>query len=245
MGGTGKTPVPGMLNQLPPIGGAKKLYCEAVHTRVDKRFTLLVKFKLNLSTDAIKNALKKKVNHTVMKVSIKAFKSLKDGRVLIEVGTSEEIKLISTSIRDNCGEDLEVTVPKLRKPRLIIHNVPQDTAVENLDKIILAQNPELGLISGDIEARYTYRNKRGLVKMVVEFGSEKRKKLLHKKLKIGWLICNIDDYLVAKRCFNCCRFNHRHQDCKGEEICPLCAESHKLKECNAQAEHYKCINSMM
>jgi hypothetical protein len=71
-----------------------------------------VKLKLNLSTEAIKNALKTNVNPTAMKIGVKSFKSLKDGRVLIEAGTSAEIALLSNSIRDKCGKDLEVTVPK-------------------------------------------------------------------------------------------------------------------------------------
>ena len=37
------------------------------------------------------------------------------------------------------------------------------------------------------------RTKRGQVNMVIEVGSETRKKLVHRKLKIGWLICNVDD----------------------------------------------------
>jgi hypothetical protein len=243
-GSIGQTSTSGRQNQTPSIGGAKKLYSEAVKSSVDKRYKLLVKSKLNLSTEAIKNALKANVNPTAMKIGVKSFKSLKDGRVLIEAGTSAEIALISDSIRDKCGDDLEVTVPKLRKPRMIIHNVPQDVTIENLQETVLAQNPELGLAVGDIEARFTFRTKRGSAKMVIEVGSETRKKLLDKKLKIGWLICNVDDYLVAKRCFKCSRFNHRHQDCRGEETCPLCAGGHKLKECMAQAEQHRCINCM-
>jgi hypothetical protein len=169
-----------MQNQLPSISGANKLYSEAVNTSVDKRYKLLVKSKLNLSTEAIKNALKTNVNPTVVKVGVKSFKSLKDGRVLIEAGTSEEINLLNTSIRDKWGEDLQVTVTKLRKPRIIVHNVPQEVTVANLEETLLAQNPELGLVSGDIEARFTDRIKRGLVKMVIEVGSETRKKLLQK-----------------------------------------------------------------
>jgi hypothetical protein len=34
--------------------------------------------------------------------------------------------------------------------------------------------------------------------MVAEVGPETRKKLLQTKLKIGWLICSVGDYLVAK-----------------------------------------------
>jgi hypothetical protein len=34
--------------------------------------------------------------------------------------------------------------------------------------------------------------------MVIEVGPEKRKKMLQTILKIGWLICNVGDYLLAK-----------------------------------------------
>ena len=198
-----------------------------------------MKSKVNLSTEVIRSALKTN-NPTAIKIGIKSFKSLKDSRVLIEAGNPAEITLLSTSIRDKCGEELEVTVPKLRKPRIIL----QDVTIENLQEIILVQNPELSLVSGDIEARFTCRSKWGLVKMVIEFGSETRNKLLHKELKKGWLICNVDDYLVAKRCFKYSRFNHRHHDCRGVEKCPLCAGGHKLKECRSPSEQYKCINCM-
>jgi len=93
-----------------------------------------------------------------MKVGVKSFKSLKDGRVLIETGTSEEANLLSSSIRDKCGNDLEVIVPKLRNPRMVIYNVPQDINVENLEKK-LTQKPELVLIQGDIAAKFSFRTK--------------------------------------------------------------------------------------
>ena len=166
-----------------------------------------------------------------MKVGIRSFKSLKDGWVLIEAGSSDEVGLLGSTIRDKCGEELEVSIPKLWKPRMVIHNIPQDTTVENLEETILAQNPELGLVSGDTAARFKFGTKRGQVKMVTEVGPEARKKLLNKKLKLGWLICDVNNYLVAKRCFKCSRFNHRHQEYKWEETCPLCAGRHKLKEC--------------
>ena len=97
-------------------------------------------------------------------------------------------------------------------------------------------------MQGDIAAKFSYRTKRGQVNMVVEVCGGTRKKLIRTKLKLRWLICSTDDYLVARRCFKCSRFNHRHQDCRGEETCPLCAGEHKLKECTGPAAHYKCIN---
>ena len=139
---TGQTPECSLQHPLPSSGGAKKLYSEEVHTSTDKRFKLLVQSKVNLSTEAIKTVVKTNINPTAMKVGVKSFKSLKDGRVLIETGTPEEVNLLSSSIREKCGNELEVTVPKLRNPRMVIYNVPQDINVENLEETILTQNPE-------------------------------------------------------------------------------------------------------
>jgi len=77
--------------------------------------------------------------------------------------------------------------------------------------------------------------------MVVEVNAQTRKLRLQKKVKFGWMVCKVEDYLVAIRCFKCSRFNHRHQDCRGEETCPLCAGRHKMKKCTENSSEYKCI----
>jgi len=102
---------------LPPSGGAKKLYSEAIRSRTDKWFKHLIKSKSNPTTEAIKTVVKTNINPTAMKVGVKSFKSLKYCRVLIETGTSEETTLLGSSMRDKCGNDLEVTAPKLRNPQ--------------------------------------------------------------------------------------------------------------------------------
>jgi hypothetical protein len=204
----------------------------------------MVKSKSSQTPETIKYVLKTKINPTEMKVGIKTLKSLRDGWVVIEVGSIDETNLLSATIRDKCGEDLEFNVPKLRKPRLIIRNIPQDITVENLTETILAQNPELSVKPGEVAAKFKFRTKRGEISMVIEGGPETRKKLLQTKLKIGWLICNVGDYLMAKICFRCSRYNHRHQDCRGEETCPLCAGGHSLKDCKTPTNRHKCINCL-
>ena len=62
----------------------------------------------NLTTGAIKIVVKTNINPTTMKVGVKSLKSMKDGRVLIETGTSEEATFLGSSIRDKCGNDLVV-----------------------------------------------------------------------------------------------------------------------------------------
>jgi hypothetical protein len=127
---------------------------------------------------------------------------------------------------------------------MIIRNIPHDVTVENIEETILAQNPELSLKQGEVTAKFKFSTKRGAIHMVIEVGPEARKKLLQTKLKIGWLICNARDYLVAKRCFRCSRYNHRHQDCRSEQTCPLCAGGHTLKDCKTPSNQHKCINCM-
>ena len=105
---------------------------------------------------------------TEMKIGVKSLKSLRDGRVLIEVGSVDETKLLSADINAKCDEALEANVPILRKPRLIIRNVPQDMTVEGFEETLLTQNPELGMKPGEAEAKFMFRTKRGELNMVVE-----------------------------------------------------------------------------
>jgi len=77
---------------------------------------------------------------------------------------------------------------------------------------------------------------------VAEVDSETRKKLHQTRVKLGWTICRVDDYISVKRCFRCSRFNHDHRECKGEEVCPLCTGNHSLKQCTAPPTEHKCIN---
>ena len=49
-----------------------------------------------------------KVNRTDIKVGINTFKSLREGRVLIESGSQDEINVLSTTITTNCGTEVEV-----------------------------------------------------------------------------------------------------------------------------------------
>jgi len=68
--------------------------------------------------------------------------------------------------------------------------------------------------------------------------------MLQNKLKIGWTICNTNDYISVSRCFKCSRFNHHFSECRSEKTCPLCAGKQKLKECTASRAEYKCTNCM-
>jgi len=180
-----------------------------------------------------------------MKVGISAFKTLKDGRILIEVGSKEERERISNRITEKCGKELEAKIQELRNPRLVIYNIPEDVTLENATKTIQEQNSELQPEECDLIAKYIYRTKRNIRNIVLEVTPHARRQLMNSKIKIGWFICKAADHIHVNRCFKCSRYNHRLADCRGEETCLLCTGKHKLRECTSMQNDYKCINYMI
>jgi len=174
-------------------------------------------------------------------VGVNTFKILSGG-VLIETNSKEENEVLDKEIQAKCDDDLEVHVHSLRKPRIIILNLPEDITTTNIEDTILRQNPELNHQKGSIAAKFTYFIKKMHRNAVIEVGAETRKILLNKKVRLGWQICNTDEYLTETRCLKCSKFNHRTQDCRGEVTCPLCAGPHTLKECKGDPTTFKCTN---
>ena len=227
----------------PPGGGKVKLYSEVVEGKTTQKiYKLTVTSRDNQTADTIKGMLKSQINPTEIKVGIGSIKTLRDGRVQIETGSIQEAETLMNSIRDKLGDKMETNIQRPRKPRLKIHNIPEEISTDNIEDTIIAQNPDIGLEKGEVIPKFTYETKRHTRNIVIEVNSQTRKKLIHNKVKLGWINCSIEDYLVATRCFRCSRFNHRMRDCRGTETCPLCAGNHSLKDCKAQPADFKCIN---
>jgi hypothetical protein len=201
-----------------------------------------VKTTSNHTPEMIKEILKSKINPTEIKVGINTFKLLKKGPVLIETNSKEEIEKLENEINSKCEGKLEASIHKQTKSRPVIFNIPEDISTQNLQDTLMAQNPDISLNKGDVEAKFCYTTKKQNRNLVVEVGAQTRKLLIQKQIKLGWQICKIEDNLVATRCFKCSRFNQRHRDCRRQETCPLYTGAHKLKDCTEDPRSYKCIN---
>lgn len=226
----------------PSVDHSRKLYSEVLIANKEKRFKLIVKSKNKQPAESVKQLLKSKVNPAEIKVGINTLKTLRDGRLLIESSSRNEIEVLSSNIISKCGEEVEVNIPKLRRPRLIMYNIPDDITIDNAAGRIAEQNPELNLNSEDIQPKFCYTTKSNKKNLVVEVSPQVRHELLQTKIKLGWLIFKAQDYIAATRCFKCSRYNHRYRECRGEDTCPFCAGAHKMKECTVSAKQYKCIN---
>ena len=194
-----------------------------------KKFKLTVKSNEHPPPDTIKNLSKTKINPTKIKVGIKSFKSLKNGRVLTETNSKGELEALEKDINAKCECKLEVNTLNLRNPRLVIINIPEEISIGNVEEILLAQNKDVSLKLCDTEAKFSYETNKHCRNLVIEVSAETIKLLLDRRVKLGWQICRIVDYLVATRCYKCSRYNHRARDCRGVETCRLCAGAHKLR----------------
>ena len=220
-----------------------KLYSEALRGKViQTHHRLTVTSKESKTADTIKEILKSNINPTEIKVGINSLKTLRNGKVQTEARNKEDIDTLSKDINEKCGDKLTVTVQTLRNPRLVMYDIPEDVTTQNVEDTIIAQNPELKLNKGDIIAKFVYVTKRRIRNLVMEVTADTRRQILHKKVKLGWIMCNLGDYLAASRCYKCSKFNHRSRECRGILTCPLCAGNHSLKECTATPEQYKCTN---
>jgi hypothetical protein len=173
---------------------------------IDKRYKITVKPRTNHSAETIKNIIKTNSNPSSMKVGICAFRSLQDGRVLLETKSKEELQLPHTNMKDKCSQLLEVNIQKLRNPNIVIYNIPEDVTIKNAEEITLTQNPELDLSDGDVKPEFITKGGRNTRNLVIEVGPLVRQKIFKTKLKIGWHICNTEDYVVVNRCFSYLRW---------------------------------------
>jgi len=124
-----------------------------------------------------------------MKIGIRTLKSLRNGQVLIEADSKEELEILNSQIHDKCGSQLEINIQKRRNSRLIIYKVPEALTTENAEGIIMAQNSNLNLQEGDIQTKYTFKTRRKTKNLVIEVMPHTRKQMLHNKLKIEWTVC--------------------------------------------------------
>lgn len=124
-----------------PGGSEKKLYSEALGNEgKSSRFKISVTSKENQTSEMIRELLNSKVNPTEIKVRINTLKSLRNGKVLMETNTKEELEMLGKDINEICGYKLEAHIHKLRNPRLVIIKIPEDITADNLEDTISAES---------------------------------------------------------------------------------------------------------
>jgi hypothetical protein len=118
-------------------------------------------------------------------------------------------------LNEVCGEELESYMPALRKPIIIVFDVPEDITTENVVQTIALHNSELNLDENEIKTKFVFEDKKNPKNLLLVVNSETRKRLVDRKVKISCHVCNSSDYLRVTCCYKCSKYNQRVQECLG------------------------------
>jgi hypothetical protein len=142
-----------------------------------------------------------------MEAGIGALKTLKNGWLLIETEKKSELVEVCKKINEVSREELEGYMPTLKNLRIIVFNVPEDITSENVEQAIVLQNSGLNLNESEIKPKFVFEDRKKQKNLVIEMNSETRKRLVDRKLKTGWHVCNSNDYLSLTFCLK--KFNSK------------------------------------
>ncbi|XP_060855471.1 uncharacterized protein LOC132933171 [Metopolophium dirhodum] len=133
-----------------------------------------------------------------------------------------------------------------RQPKVIIYDVDDDIASNQIAHGIMEQNPELELSQDDVESMVVSHKlgprDKGTSHWVLETHPSVLKKLENKSVFLGMTRCRVRLYQSITQCYKCQKYGHTSAKCKQEtSTCKHCAGPHDSRECSDKANK-KCIN---
>lgn len=173
-------------------------------------------------------------------VSVRDTHNIRGGGIVISCSNAGDTLKMKQLIESNNGDDMDVRLPEIQKPRVKIHKIDSSlTSDEIIDDII---NKNEALTQASIQIKKVMKNKNGKTQdMVVEVdGMTFNRMIALGKLYIGWNRCAVGEHIYLKRCFKCCGFSHIAKECRHNFACSKCAGPHKSNECNQR--QIMCVN---
>lgn len=146
-------------------------------------------------------------------------------------------------VEESYGQNYDVRLPEIKKPRVRIMNVSDRVEEENLINEIKKMNSELKDVDMKLITVIKKRKQSNHSRdVVIEVSAEAYKKLINLgSIFLDWRQCRISEHLHVQRCFKCCGFSHISTECKSEtQKCSRCAGKHRFENCRNKT--LKCTN---
>ena len=205
----------------------------------------------NLNENESRRKIRESLKHVSNKndVQVKKTVDIRGGAVLLVLNTiKDKQQIINNKVLQKhhiLGET------KKKNPKVIIYDIPSDINQEEIANTVFRKN-EKQFSMGKEEFITNFkpafkvgpRNK-DTVHWVVECEPKMRRLLINqKKVFLDLTACNVRDYVVAPRCYNCQEFGHVKKHCsKDKPVCGHCTEiGHEYKNCPKSKENPKCYN---
>lgn len=179
------------------------------------------------------------INPADIKVGIQNIRTSNSGTVIIKCPTKKDIDTLCEAMNEKLQDKYDISITKMRKPRIKIPNFNQNMSKEEIEKSIYEQNK----IRDGIQVTYVGVNKKGTKTIYCECESSSFEAVMSlKKIYIGWERYAVYEDLTVIRCFNCQEFHHKKEHCKNSTVCSVCSGDHE--KCNGSVRSCKnCIQA--
>ncbi|XP_039291744.1 uncharacterized protein LOC120353125 [Nilaparvata lugens] len=183
-------------------------------------------------------------------IKIKKTVPVRGGGLLIVLDSLEDKKKLLKNKAVN-NDQIKITEPQNKKPRIIVYDVPSDLTNKEVTEEIYNKN----FVNSGIEKQKFEEGCKPSFKLgpknkdsvhwVVECEPEIRKAIINKKkIFIDMTSCRVNDYHAVQRCYKCQVYGHITKHCKKEEdICGHCSiTGHNIKTCPSIDKPPVCFN---
>lgn len=212
-------------------------------SKVKNSAPVIVKPKNKQSQKKTKDDLSKNVSPAGFEIN--EVQGSQNGVVAIRCANENDSVRMQKLIAQNMGDNYEVKMLSLRKPRVYICDIGDEYDAETIVKKLKEQNEFIK--NSEIKCLTVFERKIGIRKFynaILETESECFNKMLDAKfVSIGWNKCRVFEDVRVNRCYKCLGFNHKSTVCTQERVCAKCLGNHKKEEaCKTSSELNKCIN---
>jgi hypothetical protein len=166
----------------------------------------------------------------------------REGGVVLRCENAGETEKVKQLFENTMGDEYDVVLPKVRLPRLRVTNIDADIPKDDILNELKKHNSEMEQMNVKlitVIGRKHHDNEYNDI--IIEINGSGYKKLKElEKLKLPWRECKILDHLYIVRCYKCCGFFHKSDQCQINQKCHKCSGPHKYSDCKSKIEC--CIN---
>lgn len=184
-----------------------------------------------------------------MGLKVQRISKIRNAGVAIEL--KDSISLEKIKAEPKLKAVVEATMPKKRRPKVLIYDVPRGFTEKALVENIHGQNgAEMSLEQFSGKCKHLFRTgprNAEITACVVEVSARVRNDLMKSnRVCVGCTSCKVVDHYIITRYFKCQKYGHIAKLCQSKaEVRGHCAvEGHGFKACpsNNDAKKAKCVN---
>jgi len=208
----------------------KKSYSEAVARKKQSIIFVKPKDKSDAcSNDQTKTDIKNSIDVAKLGVGITAMKEVTKGKVVIGCENKAQAEILRDKVANDMGEEYIIQAPKKKKLKIKIFDVDKEDCEQDQEfwRRIKEHN---GFTRNTLLGQIVHKSligKSQRMMIITEVDAKTHDVMLEEgRVKIGWNICRVMNYIGILRCFKYCGYYHLARDCKKEVACGQCAGKH-------------------